>query len=380
MIFREYKDKGFKTSLLGMGCMRFPVIDGKDDTIDLEKAEAIIDHAYKNGVNYFDTAYIYHGGNSEGFIGKVLSKYPRNTYNIVTKMPSFRIKEKEDVERIFYEQLANCGVDYFDFYLCHGVSDTSVDVFRSTEFNIIPFLEEMQKQGKIKYLGFSSHASCEILREFASLRKWDIAQIQLNYFDWEGQKAQEQYKILEELGIPVVVMEPVRGGRLASLDEESNAILKEVAPDRSIASWAFRYLMPLTNIQTILSGMTTMEQLEENLKTFSKYDPLSDTESAALDKALANFKSKFVVPCTACRYCSDCPMKFDIPTILKRYNNFSIALEERSKINNIKQIAELPGNKITECLNCGICADHCPQGIDIPGILQKISGLIEKYN
>lgn len=381
MIYRNYKDKGFKTSLLGMGCMRLPVKNGKDEDIDYEKAEAMIDYAYKNGVNYYDTAYIYHGGDSENFIGKALSKYPRDTYNLVTKMPSFRIKQKGDAERIFAEQLERCGVDYFDFYLCHGVNETSAKIFTNPEYKIIPFLEEMKRQGKIKYLGFSAHASCDTLREFASMRKWDIAQIQLNYYDWEKQKAGEQYKILEELGIPVVVMEPCRGGRLASLDDESNAMLKAENPDKSIASWAFRYLMPLTNIQTILSGMSTMEQLKENIETFAEYNPLTDKEVEVLEHASNNFKSKFTVPCTGCRYCSDCPLDFDIPTILQRYNNTTIALDEFTKLNNIRIIANLPAeHKPTECLNCGICANQCPQKIDVPGIMRKISDIIIENN
>lgn len=380
MIYRDYKDKGFKTSLLGMGCMRLPFKNGNEAEIDYEAAEKIIDYAYKHGVNYYDTAYIYHGGDSEHFIGQALSKYPRDTYYLVTKMPSFYIKQKGDAERIFAEQLERAGVDYFDFYLCHGVNDTSVDVFTNTEFNIIPFLEEMQRQGKIKYLGFSSHASCETLKAFASMRKWDIAQIQLNYYDWDKQKAGEQYEILKELGIPVVVMEPVRGGRLASLDEESNAILQEVNPDKSIASWAFRYLMPLDNLQTILSGMSTMEQIKDNIATFEEYNPLSEKETAVLNKALANFQAKFTVPCTGCRYCSDCPLEFDIPTIMQRYNNYSIATDEGSKLGNIKRIAALPGTKITECLSCGVCADRCPQNIDIPGIMSKVAEIITANN
>lgn len=377
MIYRDYKDTGLKTSMLGMGCMRLPTVGGPGDPVNFEEAEKLIDTAYKNGINYFDTAYVYHSGDSEKFIGKALSKYPRDTWFLATKMPAYDLKSHDDVVRIFNEQLEKCGVDYFDFYLCHGVNDPIYDKFVDPELGVIPYLEQMQAEGKIKYLGFSSHCTPEALEKFAKLRKWDFAQIQLNYFDWEYQNAKRQYEILTELGIPVMVMEPCRGGRLADLCEEANAILKAAAPDRSIASWAFRWIQSLDNVQVMLSGMSTPEQLEENLAIFDKYDKLSETESAALEEARLAFLNKFSVPCTGCRYCSGCPRELDIPAILAAYSDIVITDSDFNKRGTVKELLAKGDNcDPRECVNCGTCVAHCPQNINTPEIMDKFSKII----
>ena len=377
MIYRNFKDTSAKTSLLGMGCMRLPTVGGPGDPVDYEKAEKLIDLAYKSGINYYDTAYIYHSGDSEKFIGKALAKYPRDTWYLATKMPAYDLKVKDDVERIFNEQLEKCGVDYFDFYLCHGVSEAVYDKFVDPELGIIPFLVKMKEEGKIKRLGFSSHCKPEKLEKFAKLRDWDFAQIQLNYFDWEYQDAKSQYSILTELGIPVIVMEPCRGGRLADLCEEANAILKQAAPQRSIASWAFRWLQSCDNVQVVLSGMSSLEQLEENLSIFDKYDKLSPAELEALENARQSFLKKFSVPCTGCRYCSGCPRELDIPKILAAYTDLSICDNDFQRGGVVRELLE-GGDSCDprECLNCGTCTSHCPQSIDTPAIMDKFSKAI----
>jgi len=376
MIYKSYKGTDTKLSLLGMGCMRLPTIGDPGAPVDYDKAVEIIDYAYNHGVNYFDTAYIYHSGDSERFIGKALSKYPRDTWYLATKMPGFALKTKEDVERIFNDQLEKCGVEYFDFYLCHGMNELMYDTFTNPEIGVIPYLVKMKEEGKIKRLGFSAHAKPETLEKFIAQAEWDFAQIQLNYFDWDYQDAKGQYEVLTSHGIPVVVMEPCRGGRLADLCEESNAILKEANPDRSIASWAFRWLQSLDNVQVVLSGMSNMDQVIENVATFEEYNKLSDNELAALDKAVAAFLKKFTVPCTACRYCSECPRELDIPRILAAYNDIKITDNDFQRGGTVKKLLSADNTDPRECVNCGTCTRHCPQNIDTPQIMDDFAKII----
>ena len=296
MQYRDFKQTGIKTSLLGMGNMRLPRIPGKGEAIDYEKAEEILDYAYSHGVNYFDTAYMYHGGESESVVGRILSKYPRDSYYLATKMPGFTCKDEDDVKRIFNEQLRRCGVDHFDFYLCHSVTDENIETYLAGF--IIPYLEQMKAEGKIRYLGFSSHASPETLERFASVRDWDFAQIQMNYLDWTYQDAKRQYDILTARGLPVVVMEPVRGGRLASVTPEADALMKEHAPDKSIASWAVRWVCSHENVLVMLSGMSNMEQVVDNVATVSDFKPVTAEEQEILDKAVKLLLDKSIVPCT----------------------------------------------------------------------------------
>lgn len=379
MIYKNYKDTDLKLSQFGYGCMRLPTTTGNPaDPIDYEKAGALIDYAYNHGVNYFDTAFVYHNGDSEHFIGQALAKYPRDTWHLVTKMPPSALKEPGDVEKVFNQQLKNCGVDYFDVYLCHGVMDLNMDTFTNEEFGIIPFLARMKEEGKIKKLGFSSHCSPKGLAKFCEIHDWDIAQIQLNYFDWDYQDAKQQYEILTAHNIPIVVMEPCRGGRLVTLCEESVDILKKAAPDRSTASWAFRWLQGLPNVQVVLSGMNTMEQLTDNLATFDSPQPLSAEEEKALAEAVNAFKSRFTVPCTACRYCSECPQGLDIPTILSAYND--VCLTD----NQFMQGAAVKGMKAhgdncnpADCIGCGACLKACPQSIDTPKIMADFVKVID---
>lgn len=372
MQIRNYKNTEEKISLLGLGCMRFPTKKENDrDVIDEQKAQEIVDYAYAHGVNYYDTAYMYHDGQSEKFMGKALSKYKRSTYNLVTKLPIWMADTPKDMERIFNEQLSNLRTDYFDFYLLHALD---AEKFKKCEqFKAYEFLCEMKKQGKIRHLGFSFHDSPDVLQNIVNAHEWDFAQIQLNYLDWELQNAKRQYEILSENGIPCVVMEPVRGGTLASPCEKSCEIFKSAAPDKSVASWAIRYVANLPNVLTILSGMTTIEQIVDNVSTVSSFVPLTEQDKRVIADALDAYKKKDTIPCTGCRYCMDCPSGVDIPNVFKIYNKYAVEKNKQEFIDSFDKIYKSSGPDL--CISCGQCAEHCPQSIKIPDKLKEIAGI-----
>ena len=370
MIYKQFHN--IKLSRLGMGNMRLPVdASGK---IDREKAQAIIDYAFDHGVNYFDTAYMYHNGESESFLGEALKKYPRDSYYLTTKFPGMFLKPGMDAKTIFEEQLNRCQTDHFDFYLLHNVNEFTVQTYMDESLGLYELFRAEQKAGRIGYLGFSAHAAPDLLRKFTAFRQFDFAQIQLNYLDWTLQNAKEQYEVLTENHLPVMVMEPVRGGRLASLTPAANTLLTEAQPGRSIASWAFRWLMRLPNVQLVLSGMSSLEQVMDNVSTFSKEDPLNDEQFSVLNLALEKFRQQEYVPCTACRYCvNECPQNLDIPRLINILNEHSMGTvwAVSDARDQLKQ-EEWP----TNCIACGACAQQCPQKIDIPGVMEKLGVLM----
>ena len=367
--------QGKKISMLGYGAMRLPTT-GKDADIDYAATEVLFDRAIEAGVNYFDTAYPYHAGNSEVVVGKILSKYPRDSYYIATKYPGHQILPDYNPAPIFEEQLKKCGVDYFDFYLLHNVTETSIDVYLDESLGVVDYFLEQKRLGRIKHLGFSTHGAPENLKQFleAKGKYMEFCQIQLNYLDWSLQRAEEKCRLLEKWNIPVWVMEPVRGGRLVNkLPEIAKNTLRELRPDESLASWCFRWLLGLDNMGVILSGMTTMEQLEDNIKTFSSEKPLSDSEINALYDIAEGLKSS--VPCTGCGYClKGCPAELNIPMLLEIYNDLSYA----PGVNSASKIEFLPEDKQpTACIACSRCVKACPQNIDIPLTLIKLSKMLK---
>ena len=366
MEYRNNPKNGNHVSLLGMGCMRLPVLCGDGGAIDAALGQQMVDAAYAAGVNYFDTAYPYHGGKSEAFIGKALSQYPRESYFLADKFPVWKPETEADLQPIFEEQLARCGVEYFDYYLCHAIG---AERFEKVErLQLYAFLQQKKAEGKIRNIGFSFHDDAAVLDTICAAHEWDFAQLQINYLDWELQNAAEQYAILARYGIPCVVMEPVRGGALANLAKDANAVLKAQAPDKSIASWALRYAMSLENAFCVLSGMSNMEQITDNLATMANFAPLSSTEREALASAVQLHKKAKTVPCTACRYCMPCPVGVDIPRVFAAFNRAALA-------NSPQQFQEAlanmpPAQAPVACIACGKCAEVCPQHIAIPEKMQ----------
>ncbi|WP_455720595.1 aldo/keto reductase [Agathobacter sp.] len=367
----EYKDfKDIKLSRLGMGNMRLPSTDAKNPNAPIDHPEAIkiIRRAYDEGINYFDTAYIYNDGDSEKCLGEAMNVFPRDSYYIATK---FYIDATPDYEAVFEEQLKRLQTDRIDFYLLHCLTDANADKYLNS--GAIDYFLEQQKKGRISYFGFSSHAGVETLRRFASHHSWDFAQIQLNYYDWNYASTKEEYQILEERNIPIMVMEPVRGGRLAELTPQAEKLLKEAHPDWSIAAWALKFVKSLPQVQVILSGMSTMGQLEDNLATFSDNESVNEKDTEILMKACDMFKNQIQVPCTSCRYCcSGCPMEINIPDYLKLYNSYKVdgqwALSGASEIES--------KGKPADCIGCGACTGHCPQNINTPEIMTELAGLL----
>lgn len=365
--------KGFKDivlSGLGMGNMRLPVT-GRDPSspIDYKKAQEIIDYAMKSGINYYDTAYIYHGGESEKFLGEAMKKYKRDSYYLATKYP---ISASPDYKAVFEEQLERLRTDYIDFYLIHAISDDTWKQY--IDSGCIEYFAEQKEKGRIKYLGFSSHASVENLRSFADYRQWDFGQLQINYFDWSYADTKEEYNILTERNIPIMVMEPVRGGKLANLTPDTEAMLKKAHPEWSIAAWALRWVRRLPNVRVVLSGMSNLEQLKDNIRTFGDTGSLNDEDEKLLMEVCEKFHSNILVPCTSCRYCcDDCPLEINIPEYLELYNKGKTDGQWAIK----EGVTELESRgKASDCIACGACTGHCPQNIDVPRYMQELTDIL----
>ena len=368
MIYREFQ--GLKLSALGMGAMRLPVMDGDDSRIDEEAAKAMVDYAMSQGVNYYDTAWGYHGGQSELVMGRSLKKYPRDSFYLATKFPGYDLSNMDKAEKIFEKQLEKCGVEYFDFYLFHNVCEMNIDAYLDPKYGIHEYQMRQKENGRIRHLGFSAHGSYDVMRRFLEAygKDMEFCQIQLNYLDWKFQDAENKVKLLDEYRIPVWVMEPLRGGKLASLAEEDEAKLTALRPEEKIPAWAFRFLQSLPEVTVTLSGMSNMEQLQENIRTFGEERPLNEEERQTLLDIADGMVKKIAVPCTACHYCvSHCPQGLDIPHLLSLYNEHSftgggfIAPMALSAISKDKWPSA--------CIGCRSCEAVCPQQIKISEVM-----------
>lgn len=366
MIYKPFGE--YNLSALGLGCLRFPTAEGDKNRIDRVETQKIIDAAFESGINYFDTAYTYQKGDSERFLGEALAKYPRESYCLATKYYSTCGK---DIREVFDEQLKRCKTDYFDVYMLHCLDENTIGDYMDSEMDCLGFMLEQKRLGKIRKIGFSTHAAPDVLERFLNWYDgFDMAIMQLNYLDWTLLDAKRQYEILTEHGIPVWVMEPLKGGRLAALNDSASALLKECAPERSVPSWGFRFLMGLPNVQMVLSGMSTVEQIRENANLFSTHQPLSDQEKETLDRAAKLFMEEMGVPCSACRYCCPtCPKGLNIPLLLQGYNEMRVS-RATWKIPELDRVA---GPE--ECIGCGSCLEHCPQKIDIPAAMAHFAEL-----
>lgn len=366
---RTFRKTGKKLSLLGFGCMRLPVIDGKPEAIDTELATAMVAHAYDHGVNYFDTAYMYHNGLSETFIGNALRAYPRESFNLATKLPPWMVENEADIDRIFDEQLAKCRVDFFDYYLVHNVSNAKMAGIRKNR--VIRKLNEKKRQGLIRNLGFSYHDRADHFEAVVKENDWDFVQIQLNYLDWEMQDAKRLYTILSDNDLQAVVMEPVRGGALATLSEAASQILRDANPAASVASWALRFAASLPNVLTVLSGMSTMEHVWDNVRTMESFVPISPEEQKVIDRALDAYRQSGAVPCTACNYCMECPAGVDIPRSFAIYNEYCTAKVANTFLLHLGILGAEKQPK--NCIQCGGCLPKCPQQLAIPDLMAHIA-------
>lgn len=400
MATRKDNVTGRELSLLGYGCMRFPTYEtGEEDArgrkiraIDMEKSEEIIDHAYANGINHFDTAWNYHNEQSAVAIGKMLKKYPRESFTLANKMPGWLITGPEKAQELFDEQLKRCDVEYFDYYLCHAISTKEGYDKPYEELGGYDILAKEKENGRIKRLGFSFHGDKELFKYLLNKRPWDFVLLQINYIDWVDQEAEFLYNETVKRGIQCMVMEPLKGGALASLTPDANEILKEAAPDKSVASWAFRWVGSLPNVLTVLSGMTQMKHLEDNLDTFKNFKPLTDEERGVLDRAIAEYRRYKQIGCTTCRYCMPCKFGVDIPAVFEAYNkcvresNIPDMNGPKDEKFNKKRRAFLAtyynnvpeGSRADRCIACNACTSKCPQKLDVPGLITKIKDMVEE--
>ena len=364
MIYRDFQD--LKLSALGMGAMRLPVVEGDDARIDVPAAQAMVDYAMEHGVNYYDTAWGYHNGQSELVMGEALKKYPRDSFYLATKFPGYDLSNMDKVQEIFEKQLEKCQVEYFDFYLFHNVCEMNIDAYLDPKYGIYDYLISQKKAGRIRHLGFSAHGSYDVMKRFLEAygKDMEFCQIQLNYLDWSFQDAKAKMELLAEYHLPVWVMEPLRGGRLAKLTEEEEAKLRALRPDETVPAWAFRFLQSLPQVTVTLSGMSNMEQMQQNIQTFEEDKPLNQTEMDALLSMADEMVKKIVLPCTACHYCvSHCPQGLDIPELLSLYNEHCFT---QGGFIAPMALSAVPQEKLpSACIGCRSCEAVCPQQIKI---------------
>ena len=376
MIYKEFQD--IRLSSLGFGMMRLP---GGCDNPQIDEAQTaeMIDYAIRNGVNYFDTAWGYHQGNSERVAGKLLSQYPRESYCLASKFPGYDVSNFGHVEEIFEEQLKKCRTEYFDFYLLHNIYEKNIDAYLDdATYHTVSYLLEQKAKGRIRHLGFSAHGEYEVMERFLAAYgdKMEFCQIQLNYLDWHFQKADKKVELLNRHNIPIWVMEPLRGGRLASLPEDAASKLKALRPEETVPGWAFRFLQSVPGVTMVLSGMSDLPQMKENIATFSEDKPLSNEELDALVGIADDMVQGGILPCTACRYCTSyCPQGLDIPRLLALYNEHTFT---GGGFLAPMAVEALPEDKRpSACVGCRSCEAVCPQQIKISEAMAAFDKLLQ---
>lgn len=377
MIYKRFQNE--KLSMLGFGCMRLPVKNGVYADIDEAAAEKMVELAMKSGVNYYDTAWGYHDGNSETVMGRILAKYPRDSFYFASKFPGYDLSNMDKVEEIFEKQLKKCGVEYFDFYLFHNVCEANIDAYLDEKHGIFDYLIKQKQNGRIKHLGFSAHGDMNVLTRFLDKygKYMEFGQLQINYLDWEFQNAKQKAELLSSRNIPVWVMEPLRGGKLAKLDAEYEAKLKELRPSEGVPAWAFRFLQSLPQVCVILSGMSDLAQVEDNINTFKDDKPLDADEMCAILNIAEDMTGKTKLPCTACKYCtSHCPQGLDIPELIKLYNEHRFTgggFIAPMALSSYKE-----DKKPSACIGCRSCEKVCPQGIKISEMMTDFTSRLKE--
>lgn len=366
MIYKEFQ--GNKLSALGMGAMRLPTTNGEPSgPVDEKQVAEMVDYAMEKGINYYDTAYGYHDGKSEVVIGKALQNYPRESFYLADKFPGYDLANMGKVEEIFEEQLKRTGMDYFDFYLFHNVCELNIEQYLDEKYGIMDYLQKQKANGRIKHLGFSAHGRLDIMERF--LEKYgssmEFCQIQMNYLDWKLQEAEKKVELLQKYHLPVWVMEPLRGGKLAALSPENEKKLKEMRPDEKVPAWAFRFLQSVPGVTVTLSGMSNLQQLKENIDTYSEEKPVNQQEMEKLMQIAAEMLN--ILPCTSCRYCtSHCPQGLDIPNLLFMYNELHFSNGFITQMG----VGAMPEEKRpSACVGCKSCEAVCPQQIKISEIM-----------
>ena len=372
MIYREFCGK--QLSALGMGCMRLPIVGDDQSKIDMDAVREMVAYAMEKGINYYDTAWGYHDGQSEIAIGKVLAEYPRESFYLASKFPGFSTANMERVEEIFEKQLEKCGVEYFDFYMFHNLCENNVDGYLDPKYGILEYLLKQKANGRIRHLGVSTHGTLDTMRRFLDAygEHMEFCQIQLNWLDWKLQNAKAKVDMLREYNLPIWVMEPVRGGKLVSLEEDYEKMLKEARPDASIVEWAFRFLQTIPDVGMTLSGMSNFEQLRQNIATYETEKPLNDEEMSLILGVAQKMTEKDTLPCTACRYCTThCPMQLDIPMLIELYNEFNYVKGAFVPQMVIKSLPE--EKRPAACLSCRACEEVCPQNIKISEMMSDFT-------
>lgn len=371
MITSKIDKLGVDPSRLGYGCMRFPT--NEDRSINEAEAQKLLDAAIAGGVTYIDTAWPYHDEKSEEFVGRALQKYDRSAYYLATKLPVWKVEKTEDVRFYFEEQLKKLRTDHIDFYLLHALDKERWQ--KIGELGMLDELVQLKAEGKIRFLGFSFHDEYEVFEQILTSHPWDFCQIQFNYVDTELQAGLKGYHLAESLGIPVIVMEPVKGGSLAKLPAAMEAFFRTLRPYDSVASWAFRFVGSHSNVKVILSGMTTMEQLQDNLKTFGDFQPLDEAEMGAILNVTREYKARLNNQCTACGYCMPCPFGLKIPTNFKIWNSGAVYEDFEGARAQYLELGE--EERASHCQACGACEPQCPQNIEIIEDMRKMAALFE---